>query len=73
MRQKKRHPLQAMALTSGILSQLVGYVLIGIFSGRWFDQKAGTEPLFLIIGLCIGLTAGIYAMLKLVNQYFSGD
>jgi ATP synthase protein I len=73
MRKKNRHPLQAMALTSGILSQLVGSVLIGIFSGRWLDREAGTEPLFLIIGLLIGLSAGIYAMLKLVNQFFSGD
>jgi F0F1-type ATP synthase assembly protein I len=73
MRQKNRHPLQAMALMSAILSQLVGSVLIGIFSGRWLDRLAGTEPLFLIIGLLIGLAAGIYAMLHLVRQFFPGD
>lgn len=73
MRQNKRHPLQAMALTSAILSQLVGSVLIGIFSGRWIDQKVGTEPLFLILGLLIGLAAGIYAMLRLIQHFFSGE
>ena len=46
MRQNNRNPLQAMALMSAILSQLVGSILIGIFSGRWLDQKWGTEPLF---------------------------
>lgn len=73
MRQKNRHPLQAMALMSAILSQLVGSVLIGIFSGRWLDRLTGTEPLFLILGLFIGLAAGIYAMLYLVRQFFTGE
>lgn len=73
MRQKNRHPLQAMALMSAILSQLVGSILIGIFIGRRIDQSIGTEPLFLIVGLLVGLSAGIYALLRLVNHYFSGD
>lgn len=73
MRKKQRHPLHAMALMSAILSQLVGSTLIGIFVGRWADGKLDTDPLFLIIGLLIGLAAGIYAMLRLVHHYFSGD
>jgi len=73
MNQKNRHPFQAMALMSGILSQLVGSVLLGIFAGRWLDRLVGTEPLFLIIGLLLGLAAGIYAMLKLVQHFFSGE
>jgi ATP synthase protein I len=73
MRRKDRHPFQAMALMSAILSQLVGSVLIGIFLGRWLDHVIGTEPLFLIIGLLIGLAAGTYAMLHLVRRFFTGD
>lgn len=73
MRRNNRHPFQAMALMSAILSQLVGSILIGIFSGRWLDQNLGTEPLFLIFGLLIGLAAGVYAMLRLVQHFFSGD
>lgn len=73
MRQNKRHPLQAMALMSAILSQLVGSTLIGIFGGRWLDGQFQTAPLLLIIGLLLGLAAGIYAMLRLVQHYFSGD
>lgn len=73
MKDKKRHPLQAWALMSAIVSQLVGSILVGIFFGRWLDDKAGTEPLFLIIGLLLGLAAGVYAMLKLVQQFNSGE
>lgn len=73
MSSNNRHPFQAMALMSAILSQLVGSVLVGIFAGRWLDRIAGTEPLFLIIGLLIGLAAGVYALLRLVHHFFSGD
>jgi ATP synthase protein I len=73
MGQKKRHPFQAMALMSAILAQLAGSMLVGIFLGRWLDQAIGTKPLFLIIGLLLGLAAGIYAMLRLITQYFSGE
>ncbi len=73
MRQRKRHPLHAMGLMSAILSQLVGSILIGIFCGKWIDGYLKTEPLFLILGLLLGLAAGVYAMLKLVHHYFSGE
>ncbi|MFD2446778.1 AtpZ/AtpI family protein [Bacillus sp. CGMCC 1.16607] len=62
-----------MALMSAILSQLVGSILIGIFAGRWCDRLFETGPLFLIIGLLIGLAAGVYAMLRLVQHFFSGE
>jgi F0F1-type ATP synthase assembly protein I len=73
MNQKNRRPYQAMALMSGILSQLVGSVLVGIFAGRWLDRTWDTEPLFLIIGLLLGLAAGVYAMVRLIQHFFSGD
>ena len=73
MRQNNRNPLQAMALMSAIVSQLVGSILIGIFSGRWLDRSLGTEPIFLIIGLLIGLAAGTYSMLLSIRHFYSGD
>ena len=73
MRQKQRHPLRAKGLMSAILSQLVGSVLIGIFGGRWIDNYFHSEPLFLIVGLLLGLAAGVYAMPKLVHNFFSGE
>jgi ATP synthase protein I len=71
--QKDHNSFKAMALMSAILSQLVGATLIGIFSGRWVDTHWGTEPFFLIIGLFIGLTAGIYSMFLSIRHFFSGD
>ena len=45
-----RSHIKAYALMSGILAQLVGSILVGIFGGQWIDNKVGTFPLFLIIG-----------------------
>ncbi|MBV6685494.1 AtpZ/AtpI family protein [Rossellomorea marisflavi] len=73
MRQPNRRPYQGVALYSAILSQLVGSMLIGIFGGRWLDGLLDTEPLFLIIGLLLGLTTGIYTMLRTVQHFYSGD
>nr|WP_230500131.1 AtpZ/AtpI family protein [Sutcliffiella rhizosphaerae] len=62
-----------MALMSTILSYLVGPTLLGLFVGRWLDNKVNSEPLFLVLGLLIGLASGIYGMLYAVRQFFSGD
>lgn len=63
-----KKPFQAMALTSAILSYLVGPLLIGVFGGKWLDSKAGTEPLFLIVGLFAGLGAGVYGLVSLLRD-----
>ena len=68
-----KSPLQAVALYSAILSQLVGSVLIGVFTGMWLDEKLGTAPFFMIICLFIGITAGVWAMFQTVRKFESGD
>lgn len=68
-----KSPLQAMALYSAILSQLVGSVLIGTFTGMWLDGQFGTAPFFLIIFLLIGMVAGVWTMLQTVRKFESGD
>jgi ATP synthase protein I len=73
MRRNNRHPFQAYALMSAILAQLAGSVLIGVFAGRWLDRKFGVEPFFLILGLLICLAAGVYAMIRLVQHFYSGE
>lgn len=73
MRQNNRYPLRAMTLMTAISSQLVGSILIGVFGGRWLDSCIDTAPLFVVIGLLLGLVAGIVTMLRTVRKYFEGD
>ncbi|MDF2946743.1 MAG: rane protein [Bacillales bacterium] len=69
MDKDRDRPFKAMALTTSIVSQLSGCVIIGIFAGRFADQKLNTEPIFLIVGLFLGLAAGVYAVIQTLNRY----
>jgi ATP synthase protein I len=64
---------KAIALTSSVLSYLVGPMLVGIFGGRWLDSWLGTSPLFLIIGLLLGIASGIYGLIRLVDHVLGED
>ncbi len=51
----------------------IGYVLIGsvvffAIVGNWFDKKFDYQPLFLIIGLFVGLILGFYHMIKVIQE-----
>ncbi|HGY56849.1 MAG TPA: AtpZ/AtpI family protein [Caldithrix abyssi] len=47
---------------------LLGGILVFGYLGNWLDEKAGTEPLFMITGLFAGLALGFYNMIKVINQ-----
>ncbi|MCP3027578.1 AtpZ/AtpI family protein [Halobacillus sp. A5] len=66
-------PFRAMALTSAIVSQLAGGSLVGVFLGKWVDSQFSTSPLFLILGLLLGLGAGTYGTIHLVQAYTGDD
>jgi F0F1-type ATP synthase assembly protein I len=41
-------------------------LLIGVVGGRWVDDKLGTSPLFLLLGLFIGIAAGFLTVYRAV-------
>ena len=41
-------------------------VLIGVVAGRWGDNQLGTSPLFLLLGLFIGIAAGFLTVYRAV-------
>ncbi len=62
-----RYPwLPALSLF-GIGFYIAGALILGTLGGHWLDQKLNTEPLWLIIGVILGLAVaviGVYNMLK---------
>ena len=53
-------------------------ILLGVVAGLWLDNKYDTKPLFVIIGLVLGLIVagyGVYRMLLplISNQQNKGD
>jgi len=47
--------------------QLVFSILFFMWMGSLADRAAGSKPLFLLIGLGIGLAAGFYAFWRRIN------
>jgi len=56
--------LGAAAKYAGVGFQLVGSILLFLYLGRWVDRRVGTEPLFLLLGVFIGLAASIYSVYR---------
>ncbi|PSL45783.1 putative F0F1-ATPase subunit (Ca2+/Mg2+ transporter) [Salsuginibacillus halophilus] len=67
------HLFQRMALTSLVLSYLVGPLLVGIFGGRWLDEVTGLSPLFLLIGVVGGVAAGVFGLFQVLSHYLGDD
>ncbi len=66
-----RSRLAALGLL-GVGFYVAGVIILGVVAGRWLDSRIGSEPLWLIVGLVLGVVAecyGAYAML----QPFLGD
>jgi len=45
--------------------------LAGALGGYWLDQRLGTLPLFVLVGLGIGLTAGALAVWRMINRFLA--
>jgi F0F1-type ATP synthase assembly protein I len=57
----------------GVGVQLALTMVLMVFLGRWLDEKYNRQPLFLIICSVVGLTAGMYNMIKTVNDFEKKD
>lgn len=73
MKLENRFYYRTIAITSAITAQLVGPLLIGIFIGRRLDEKLAAGPLFMIIGLFLGLALGAYGISRLLKDKIQGD
>jgi F0F1-type ATP synthase assembly protein I len=41
-------------------------ILLGVLAGLWLDSKFGTKPLFVIIGLILGLVLAFYGVYQML-------
>ena len=41
-------------------------VLLSTYGGYWLDERLGTLPLFLLVGVLLGMAAGFYTLFKRV-------
>lgn len=63
--------LAYFALFSEIGLVLLVTVLAGVLAGYWLDQRLGTLPIFVLVGLGIGLTAGALAVWRMISRFLA--
>jgi F0F1-type ATP synthase assembly protein I len=52
---KSLSPWQALSIVWDLLFAIAIPTILFGFSGRWLDQRLGTTPLFLVLGLLLSL------------------
>ncbi len=46
-------------------------IVIGVLVGNWLDGRAGNHPLFLLIGLVLGLAVGLLSAGRMLLRYLN--
>lgn len=53
---------------AGLGVQMAASILVFVFLGLWLDGKAGTEPLFTILGAFIGFGGTMWTLIRALNK-----
>ena len=48
-----------------------GSILLGVVGGRWLDTKFNTEPVWMLVGLFLGLIIAFYGVYRMVLPFMS--
>lgn len=51
----------------GLGIQFVIAILLFLYVGRWLDERLGTEPWLLLLGVFVGFGAGMYTIFRHVG------
>jgi ATP synthase protein I len=58
-----------LALFSEIGLVVLVTILGGTLGGYWVDRQLGTVPLFVLVGLALGMTTGAVAVNRLITRF----
>ncbi len=59
-----RRAVRETAPLLGLGTTLAVTVLAGVGAGYWLDERLATRPVFLLLGGCLGVGAGLYNFVK---------
>lgn len=62
--------MKALALSSTIGTSFAICVYLGYYIGNYFDNKFGTEPWLLLVGIFLGLGIGIWGTIQLITSFW---
>ncbi|ADI00642.1 AtpZ/AtpI family protein [Salisediminibacterium selenitireducens] len=75
MAQEPRHRqlVRSFALMSTISAYFIGPVLLGVFVGRWLDERYDGSGLFIAGGMLVGLTTGVIGIFRVIRQFYGDE
>lgn len=56
----------------GVGLQFAGSILLFLFAGRWLDERLGTGPWLLLLGVFVGGAAGFYSLYRQLTSATRG-
>jgi len=48
--------------------EMAALVFVGVKIGEWADTRFGTEKIFTLVGVLLGIAAGFYSLIKLTRR-----
>jgi ATP synthase protein I len=60
-----------LALFSEIGFLLLVTTILGVLAGYWVDGQLGTLPIFVLIGLAVGMGAGALGVARLIKRFLA--
>ena len=60
-----------LALFSEIGFVLLVTTLVGTLAGYWLDKQIGTIPVFVLVGLLVGMSIGALAAYRLITRFLA--
>ena len=58
---------------TGIGWYMAAAIVLPTLGGVWLDQRAGTEPLFILLGILLGVTVALYGTYRMVSSFLTGS
>ena len=65
-------PWRAMGVVGAIGVELAVLLLLGLWLGKKLDMLLQTSPIFLILGMLLGLAIGVWSVIRIIKPYL-GD
>jgi F0F1-type ATP synthase assembly protein I len=52
---------------------VAGSIILGVIGGRWLDGKMGSEPVWTIVGLVLGIVVAFYGVYVMVRPFIRNE
>lgn len=63
----------AAAQFAGLGWYMAAAIVLPTLGGVWLDRSVGTSPLFLLLGILLGVTLAFYGTYRMVAAFLTGQ